>query len=53
MDLLPYLPFDIEKVKREMKTVNPDALILELSAASLDGLDSWIELLLERKAAKG
>ncbi len=35
MDLLPYLTYDVEKVEKEIRVLNPDSEILRLSA--IDG----------------
>jgi len=40
-DLLPYVPFDIEKVKANAKKVNHKLEILELSCTSGEGLNAW------------
>lgn len=41
IDLLPYVPFDIEKVKENAKKINPRLKIFELSCTSGEGLTSW------------
>lgn len=41
VDLLPYLRFDIDKLERNVRAVNPDAQILRTSAVSGEGLDAW------------
>ncbi|MDE3234487.1 MAG: hydrogenase nickel incorporation protein HypB [Bacteroidota bacterium] len=40
-DLLPYVPFNIEKVKENAKKVNPSLDIIELSCTSGEGLQQW------------
>lgn len=40
-DLLPYVPFDIEKVKANAKKVNHKLEIIELSCSSGEGLNLW------------
>ena len=45
IDLLPYVNFDLERVKKDLSRMNPSAKILETSAASGAGIDefcSWI-----------
>lgn len=44
-DLLPYVPFDIEKVKSNAKKVNPKLEIIELSCTRGEGLDLWYDWL--------
>ncbi len=46
-DLLPYLDFDVEMFRREVRLVNPSARVLEVSATAGTGLDSWYSWLLE------
>lgn len=41
IDLLPYVPFDIEKVKANAKKINPRLEIIELSCTSGEGLANW------------
>lgn len=40
-DLLPYVPFDIEKAKANAKKINPNLEILEVSCTSGEGLQQW------------
>ncbi|MFN8244657.1 MAG: hydrogenase nickel incorporation protein HypB [Ferruginibacter sp.] len=40
-DLLPYVPFDIEKAKANARKINPQLEIFELSCTSGEGLDRW------------
>ncbi len=44
-DLLPYVPFDLEKVKSNAKKVNPKLEIIELSCTRGEGLDQWYDWL--------
>jgi hydrogenase nickel incorporation protein HypB len=41
-DLLPYVPFDMEKCRKAIRTVNPKAKIFELSSTSGAGMDEWL-----------
>lgn len=43
IDLLPYLDFDVEKCITYARRVNPKIKILQISAKSGDGMDSWCE----------
>lgn len=45
IDLLPYVPFDLEKVKANAKKINPKLEIIELSCTSGQGLNKWYEWL--------
>jgi hydrogenase nickel incorporation protein HypB len=40
-DLLPYVPFDMEKAKSYAMQVNPDLKIIELSCTTGKGLQEW------------
>lgn len=56
VDLLPHLNFDVDKCIEYARRVNPDIEVLQVSATSGEGLDSWfawIETARERvKAAQ-
>lgn len=45
IDLLPYVPFDMAKVKANAKKINPTLEIIELSCTSGQGLNKWYEWL--------
>jgi hydrogenase nickel incorporation protein HypB len=45
IDLLPYLDFDIQLAKKNIKTIQPDMPIIEISAKTQDGFDFWIKWL--------
>jgi hydrogenase nickel incorporation protein HypB len=45
IDLLPYLKFDIEKLKENAKKVNPKITFFEVSATSGEGMEAWYEFL--------
>jgi len=44
-DLLPYVPFDIKKVKANAKKINHQLHIIEVSCTSGKGLDLWYDWL--------
>ncbi len=50
VDLLPYVPFDIEAAKANARQVNPDIEILEVSCATGKGLEEWRAWLGKRRA---
>jgi len=52
IDLLPYLPFDVEAVERQLRSLNPAATILRTSATTGEGIDAWCELLAQRLSDK-
>jgi hydrogenase nickel incorporation protein HypB len=45
VDLLPYVDFDVEAVRRQVGTLNPGASFLEVSARTGSGMDAWCSLL--------
>ncbi|PHS78441.1 MAG: hydrogenase accessory protein HypB [Rhodospirillaceae bacterium] len=42
-DLLPYVPFDVEKCIEYARRVNPNIEVLQLSAQTGDGLEAWYD----------
>lgn len=50
IDLLPYVPFDMEKVKANAKKVNPGLEIIEVSCTSGEGLSVWYNWLKSKVA---
>ena len=51
-DLMPHVSFDMERVRRQVSVLNPEASFLITSARSGDGLDAFCRLLEERLVAK-
>ena len=47
-DLLPYVPFSVEKVKEYARQVNPDLEFIEVSCTSGEGLSNWYQWLNEK-----
>jgi len=52
VDLLPYVRFDLDEVRDQVRTLNPDGVLLLTSSTTGEGLDAWCELLIARLAAK-
>jgi hydrogenase nickel incorporation protein HypB len=52
MDLLPYVSFNVEKIRKESLKINPYLEIIEISCKTGDGLSSWFRWL-KHKAKKG
>lgn len=46
LDLLPYVDYDLEKVKRQALAINPHLRIFEVSCRTGAGLDTWCEWLM-------
>ena len=54
-DMLPYFDFDVERVEKNEKDANPDALIFKASNKTGDGLDeliSWLSAKISKKTGK-
>jgi len=51
IDLLPYVPFDVERVIENARRVNPAIEVLRVSAATGEGMEAWIEWLRAEHAA--
>jgi hydrogenase nickel incorporation protein HypB len=52
IDLLPHLTYDVEKVEKEIRVLNPDSEILRLSATTGEGMDAWIEWIMAKLREK-
>lgn len=52
VDLLPYVPFDIEAARANARQVNPEIEILEVSCATGQGMDLWRAWLERRRIAR-
>lgn len=52
IDLLPYIPFDLDRFLHGVRILNPDVTVFQLSALKGDGLDAWTAWLVEQVAAR-
>ncbi len=52
IDLLPYLDFDIERVKKAAMAINNNLTVFTVSARTGEGLDKWYNWLLKASAAR-
>lgn len=53
IDLLPYLDFSVEEARKDLSEINPESILISLSARTQEGLHewfSWIEGAYERCA---
>jgi hydrogenase nickel incorporation protein HypB len=50
VDLLPYVPFDIEAAKANARQINPTIEILEVACSSGKGMDQWRVWLDQRRS---
>ncbi len=51
IDLLPYVEFDLRRYMSDLRRAAPDALLLELSATTGDGIQAWYDWLRRRAPA--
>jgi len=47
-DLLPYVEFDVRQYCSDLRRVTPDAMLLQLSATTGDGMQAWYDWLRQR-----
>lgn len=47
LDLVPHLTYDLEACRQAIRQVQPNVTLFELSAATDDGLDAWIDYLVD------
>jgi hydrogenase nickel incorporation protein HypB len=45
IDLLPYISFDIKRLKQEALNINPDMKIFEISCSTDEGIQDWCDWL--------
>ncbi|MBW1974879.1 MAG: hydrogenase nickel incorporation protein HypB [Deltaproteobacteria bacterium] len=45
IDLLPYIDFDVEKIRKECKKLNPHQIIFEISCKTGRGISQWVKWL--------
>jgi len=50
-DLLPYVPFDVERCIDFARRINPAIEVMRVSATSGEGLDAWFDWIGQRRAA--
>ncbi len=41
VDLLPHLPVDLDAIRSNILSINPDATVIEVSALNGEGLEAW------------
>ena len=51
-DLLPHVPFELDSVKSQIASLNPNGTVLVTSSIDGHGLDAWLDLLRDRLQAK-
>ncbi len=45
MDLVPYIPFDMDLYKNDLKHLNPNVNYIEVEALQGKGIDEWVRLI--------
>lgn len=53
IDLLPFVPFDIEAAEANARQVNPEIEIIRLSCSTGEGLDRWRNWIANRRPVPG
>ena len=53
IDLLPYLPVQVERIEAHIHQVNPRCRVLQVSATTGEGLEAWHQWLVEQVASQG
>jgi hydrogenase nickel incorporation protein HypB len=49
LDLLPHLDFDMALFRRNLAAINPDTMVLNVSARTAEGMAGWYDWLAERR----
>jgi len=52
IDLLPYLPVQVERIEAHIHQVNPRCRVLQVSATTGEGLEAWHQWLAEQVASQ-
>ncbi|MDI9547094.1 MAG: hydrogenase nickel incorporation protein HypB [Chloroflexota bacterium] len=52
VDLLPYIPFDVERFKHGVRVLSPNLKTFEVSSLHGDGMDAWVDWLAEQVAGE-
>lgn len=52
MDLLPHLPYDVERAEKEVNVLNSESDVIRLSALEGTGVDDWIDWILRKMKEK-
>ncbi len=53
IDLLPHLDVDVEMIRKNALNINPNLRILEVSGKTGEGIDRWIDLILQERKRLG
>jgi hydrogenase accessory protein HypB len=47
IDLIPYVPFDLDRARRDLRAINPESRLMPVSARSGQGFDDWLNWIKE------
>lgn len=47
IDLIPYVPFDLDQARRDLRAINPESRLMPVSARSGQGFDDWLSWIKE------
>jgi len=53
IDLLPYVPFDMEYFKKGVEVLNPGVAIFPVSCKTGENMEAWVDWLLKKVNSKG
>jgi hydrogenase nickel incorporation protein HypB len=48
VDLLPYVPFNMDYFKKGVEVLNPGVMVFPVSAKTGEGMDAWVEWLVKK-----
>jgi hydrogenase nickel incorporation protein HypB len=51
-DLLPYTDFDLDRFREDLVRINPSAEVFEVSGRTGEGIEDWLQWLLEEVKKK-
>jgi hydrogenase nickel incorporation protein HypB len=52
IDLLPYVPFDMDYFKKGVEVLNPGVAIFPVSCRTGEGMDTWVNWLVQKVSPK-
>ncbi len=52
IDLLPYIPFDVERFMHGVRVLSPNLTTFQVSGLHGDGMDAWVDWLIDQVAAQ-
>jgi hydrogenase nickel incorporation protein HypB len=51
IDLLPYVPFNMEYFKKGVEALNPGVMVFSVSSKTGEGMDAWADWLVNKASA--